>query len=165
MLGSAAAAATTTLLPVLPAATSTFVPGRNRQGLGTFVKNLDTAIQAGDQAGIEAGLKMFGLDDAVEVKSSGAAEQPVVVSTRTGLASTKVTMRVESAVMEPDHYVKLLWLRDADSGEVITCREILKLSEAAEMVEVTVPKGSRVVPVALCYNRGVVTCVVGPAAG
>ena len=64
-------------------------------------------------------------------------------------------MRVESAPMRPDNYIKLLWLKDAQSGEVICVKELLKLSEAPEMVQATVPKGSTVVPCAYGYPNGI----------
>ena len=56
--------------------------------------------------------------------------------------------------MTPDHFIKLVYLRNADTKDVITVRELTKLSEKPEMVLATVPKGIRVEPVAWCNRDG-----------
>lgn len=158
-----AAAAAAALTPaVVLAVPPTFVSGKQRQGLGVFTKKFDRAVVAGDVGAVRDALALFDLnvdEDAAKAAitpSGGAAgHQPVIVSTTTGLASTKVTMRVPDAVMEKDNFIKLLWLRNADTGDVICCRELTKLSEVPEMVQASVAKGIRVEPVAYCNVAGV----------
>jgi hypothetical protein len=56
--------------------------------------------------------------------------------------------------MVSDHFIKLLYLRNADTKDVITCRELTKLSEKPEMVQASLPKGLRVEPVAWSNRDG-----------
>ena len=126
------------------------------------MKNLNRAVLAGDTEGVKDALALFDLkpsdqDAAVAIKHTGEAKgnMPVIVSTTSGLTSAKVTMRVEGATMEKDNAIKLLWLRDADTGDLITCRELTKLSETPEMLQATVPKGKRIEPVAYSIKNGV----------
>ena len=57
--------------------------------------------------------------------------------------------------MTKDHFVKLIYLRNADTKDVITVRELTKLSEKPEMVQASLPKGLRVEPVAWDNRDGV----------
>ena len=162
-------AAAAALAPLSPseATPPTFVSGKQRQGLGQFVRGFNTAIIAGDVTAVQDALKLFEMDvDAetaqVAIESSklpvskiASGNLPVIVETRSGLTSTKVTMRVEGASMTKDNFVKLLYLRNADTKDVITCRELTKLSEKPEMVQASLPKGLRVEPVVWCNRGGV----------
>lgn len=145
----------------------TFVSGKQRQGLGQFVKGFNNAVLAGDVAAVQEALKLFDLvvdeetarvaieSSKLPVSAIASNNLPVIVETRSGLTSAKVTMRVEGASMTKDNFVKLLWLRNADTKDVITCRELTKLSEKPEMVQASLPKGLRVEPVAWCNRDGV----------
>ena len=140
----------------------TFVSGKQRQGLGQFVKGFNNAVISGDVAAVQEAAKLFDLviDEetaTIAIKTAGSPDGnlPVIVETRTGLTSTKVTVRVEGASMTSDRFIKLLYLRNADTKDVITCRELTKLSETPEMVQATVPKGLRVEPVAWSNRNGV----------
>ena len=135
--------------------------------MGQFVRGFNTAIIAGDVTAVQDALKLFEMDvDAetaqVAIESSklpvskiASGNLPVIVETRSGLTSTKVTMRVEGASMTKDNFVKLLYLRNADTKDVITVRELTKLSEKPEMVLASLPKGLRVEPVVWDNRDGV----------
>ena len=157
ILGAASAATT---WPTLASALD-FIEGKQRQGTGQFMKGLNRAILDGDAEGVKSALALFDLkptdqDAAVAIKHTGEAKgnMPVITSTTSGLTSAKITMSVPDATMEKTNAIKLLWLRDAETGDLITCRELTKLSEKPEMMA-SVPKGRTIVPVAYSIKNGV----------
>ena len=144
-----------------PAHALDFIEGKQRQGTGQFMKGLNRAILDGDAEGVKSALALFDLkptdqDAAVAIKHTGEAKgnMPVITSTTSGLTSAKITMSVPDATMEKTNAIKLLWLRDAETGDLITCRELTKLSEKPEMMA-SVPKGRTIVPVAYSIKNGV----------
>ena len=166
--GGIALAAAAALAPPRPSAATppSFVSGKQRQGTGQFVKAFNRAIIAEDVEGVQQALKLFDLTvDEETAKVAIAASKlpvskiasnnlPVITESRSGLASTKVTMRVDAS-MTKDHFIKLLYLRNADTKDVITVRELTKLSEKPEMVMASLPKGLRVEPVVWDNRDGV----------
>ena len=145
----------------------TFKAGKQRQGLGQFAKKFNTAVIAGDVEEVQKALKLFDMavdeetaqiaiaSSKLPVSSIESSNLPVIVEARSGLTSAKLTMRVKGASMTSDHFIKLLWLRDADTKNLITVRELTQLSETPEILGASVPKGRRVEPVAWDNRDGV----------
>jgi hypothetical protein len=101
-----AAAAAAALAPGrAEAVPPTFVAGKQRQGLGQFVKAFNNAVLAGDVAAVQDALKLFDLavdeetaritieSSKLPVASIASDNLPVIVEMRSGLTSAKVTMR------------------------------------------------------------------------
>ena len=161
---AAAALAGPTISHAVP---PTFVSGKQRQGLGQFVKVFNSAITTGDVTAVQEALKLFDIvadeetarvaieSSKLPVSKIAPDNLPVIIETRSGLTSAKVSMRVEGAAMTEDHFVKLLYFGNAATKEVITCRELTKLSERPEMVQASLPKGILVEPVAWDNRDGV----------
>ena len=161
VLVTTAAIATAPPLPALAG----FRQGGQIQGLGQFVKRLNDGLLAGDAAQVETALDLLKLPaDADAVASAmtpsgnaiGNKPSIDVSSIKVNLATVKLTARVENAIMTDAEYIKLMWLRDVDTGKVICAKEFTSLAEAPEMVLASVPKGiQRVAPCAYSNLHGV----------
>lgn len=147
-----------------------------RQGLGKFTKLLNNGAVAQDAAMVTDALKAFDLPSdekavaaAMAADSNGnglggaAGHKPVIVSTTLGAASAKITAKVEGACMDPSHCIRLMWLCNADTDEVICAKEFTKFGVRdgkrfggeAIMKQATVPKGIRVEACAFCNVHGI----------
>lgn len=140
------------------------VPGTQTQGLGQFVKLLERGRAAKDVDQIRvalSSLKLASDDDAVGrvINHAGSAAGHTATATyRTAATSTKVTVSVDGAVMTPEQYVKLIWIKEAESGKVLAVRDLAqsKLSETPAMLA-SIPKSNckTFVPCIYCVPDGV----------
>jgi len=140
------------------------VPGKQIQGLGQFVKLLEGGRAGKDVDKIRvalSSLKLASDEEAVSrvINHAGTAAGHTATATyRTAVTSTKVTVTIDGAAMKPDDYIKLMWIKDAESGQVIAVRDLAKakLSEAPTMLA-SIPKssGRTLVPCVYCVPYGV----------
>lgn len=166
---AAAALVTKSALP----ASASFRQGGQIQGLGQFVKRLNDGARARDVQSVQVALELLKLPAdtgsamaAIEgiALDSGAASGDAGIlrpfidtsSITPGLTSTKLTARVEGPSQTNERYVKLMWLKDADTNKVICAKEFTSLKERTEMKLATVPKGIQaVVPCAYWVPNGI----------
>ena len=98
-----ALAAAAVLAPPKPshATPPTFVAGKQRQGLGQFIKGFNNAVVAGDVSAVQDALKLFDLivdeetarvaieSSKLPVSKIASGNLPVIVETTSGLLSAK----------------------------------------------------------------------------
>jgi desulfoferrodoxin (superoxide reductase-like protein) len=152
------------------AATATAVlTGSPRAALASkfpqHVEDLDRAARAGDGAAVRTALRTLGIpsDDqavAITLKPVGDAGMHVINcgTISKGLSSAKIPLSMEMHPMQPEHFVRFMWLRNNDTGGLVAVRELKPGVEAALLA--SVPKGlgvSRVTPCAFCSCCGVWT--------
>lgn len=147
---------------------ASWIEGKQRQGMGKFVAGFDAAVASRDPAAVKSALEVLKLPSdaaavatALDHKGSAAGHAPVLVGDiTTGLASAKVSVRVENACMTPNNYVRFLYMKEKDTGKVLGVRELTKLDpkrggpEYPEMIKTTVPKGTTIVPCAYSVPFG-----------
>ena len=127
------------------------------------VEDLDRAAASGDTSAVQAALRTLGLRSdlqaaarAIDHTGDGAKLRPQALTQASKLASTKLSVGVAGALNSPDDPIRYIWLRNAETGGLVTVRELGPTD--AVRLDASIPKGlgiTSVIPLSFSDQHGI----------